>query len=381
MTSTQIFFFQIELFPILLLSFLLFHIKGKLPFTETRTRLFELIILALAANITELLCWLFNGVPGAWIHGLLWVTNAGYNLIIYTMFYSWYMFNISLLHPNEVSYKRYKLIWIIPSVLCVGLMMLNIRSVFTISTDNMYERGPLIMLQFAYCFLLLLIPSVLCFRRAVIEKNKALRREFLYAASFCVLPFIGGMLQAILYGTDFIDPFIAASVTMIYMSQIHKQIYVDALTGLNNRGRFNAYIHERCTDKPASPFELIMIDVDHFKQINDRFGHALGDRALKETAEMLKKSFGTTNSFIARYGGDEFVIVLNETNALYIQKLLFLLDEEIKATSIEGMPKGSVTLSLGMSRFFPEAPVSPETLIAMADKNMYKIKAGHKNSN
>ena len=88
----------------------------------------------------------------------------------------------------------------------------------------------------------------------------------------------------------------------------------DRLTGLYNRGHFDRTLAAamEATTRDRQPLSLAILDIDHFKQINDQYGHALGDRALIEVANLLARAMRRTD-MVARYGGEEFVILMPGT--------------------------------------------------------------------
>lgn len=152
--------------------------------------------------------------------------------------------------------------------------------------------------------------------------------------------------------------------------------YHDALTGLTNRRRFYEEIAAAAACYEQS-FAVIVIDLDHFKKINDSFGHQMGDRLLQLVADGLKGLL-RKNGHIARFGGDEFVILYHfqvisevETFASSISEhlLTLLFDEGINLT---------ITMSAGIS-IFPQDGADPDTLIKKADIAMYKVKQNGKN--
>ncbi|WP_171056405.1 EAL domain-containing protein [Paenibacillus sinopodophylli] len=152
--------------------------------------------------------------------------------------------------------------------------------------------------------------------------------------------------------------------------------YHDTLTGLTNRRRFYEEIALASTAYEQS-FAVIVMDLDHFKKINDSFGHQMGDRLLQLVADGLK-ALVKHNDHIARFGGDEFVIlyqfkVLEEVEgfAKSISKHLstLLFGEGVNLT---------ITMSAGIS-IFPIDGADPDTLIKKADIAMYKVKQSGKN--
>lgn len=94
-----------------------------------------------------------------------------------------------------------------------------------------------------------------------------------------------------------------------------QQIYNDALTNLNNRRHLNHFLEERLSKaSPERPVTVYMIDINGFKSINDRFGHVEGDNALRFFADVFRDVGSRYNAFIARYGGDEFSLVLDSAS-------------------------------------------------------------------
>ncbi len=157
---------------------------------------------------------------------------------------------------------------------------------------------------------------------------------------------------------------------------------LDPLTQVKNRGYFNDNIdreYQRAI-RTKSPLTLIMLDIDHFKQINDQYGHQIGDKAIIHIANILTELIRRPSDAIARYGGEEFAIILPDTDANGAN----IVAERIRAT-IEDTPleseKGSIriTASLGYSTCLPGESESSNTMIAQADEALYAAK--HKGRN
>lgn len=151
--------------------------------------------------------------------------------------------------------------------------------------------------------------------------------------------------------------------------------HVDALTGLPNRRRFDERLREAVarSHRGLQPMALMVLDVDHFKQINDRHGHTIGDAVLKEFARRLQRCLRITDT-VARYGGDEFVVILeglqaNDDAARVARKIC----DELRPPFALGDRSLSVTTSIGATVFYGEA-VSPADAVERADKALYEAK-------
>ena len=166
------------------------------------------------------------------------------------------------------------------------------------------------------------------------------------------------------------------------MQRMYQQFAtIDALTGLHNRGwlddKFEREIRRSERDKLVAC--LLMIDVDHFKNINDDYGHLTGDRVLVTVGESIKKPL-RPNDLVARYGGEEFSVLLPETaleNAVAIAERLRERVSEANPGKIETKALPKVTVSIGVVEFRPGD--SLETMIASADAAMYQAKKAGRN--
>jgi diguanylate cyclase (GGDEF)-like protein len=122
-----------------------------------------------------------------------------------------------------------------------------------------------------------------------------------------------------------------------------------------------------------------MIDLDHFKQVNDTHGHPAGDAVLRHVAALVRQTLRSTD-VPSRYGGEEFVVILPETGREHAEKVA----EKIRATVQErpavykdlSIP---VTVSIGVATWSHEKPVAPETLISRADEAVYRAKTEGRN--
>jgi diguanylate cyclase (GGDEF)-like protein len=148
----------------------------------------------------------------------------------------------------------------------------------------------------------------------------------------------------------------------------------DALTGVYAKvallERLEEEVHRgRRYDEP---FSILMLDLDHFKSVNDAFGHARGDATLTEFVERVQ-STARNSDVLFRYGGDEFVLFLPRTSHDQATTLASRLVEQISGTSFAGQPPLSLTVSVGVATL-PDDGVTAEALLARADARMYEAK-------
>lgn len=155
----------------------------------------------------------------------------------------------------------------------------------------------------------------------------------------------------------------------------------DALTNLLNRRAFSYHLTREFkeTERHGSPLCLIMMDLDHFKLVNDRFGHPVGDCLLKDVASLLTRTIRAID-IVTRYGGEEFAIILRRTDLSQGMNLA----ERIRKTIEQHVFKTNgitvmLTVSLGIACVPDPHITSPEEFVAMADQSLYRAKARGRN--
>jgi diguanylate cyclase (GGDEF)-like protein len=164
-------------------------------------------------------------------------------------------------------------------------------------------------------------------------------------------------------------------------SSIKNIAIYDTLTGLFNRRYFDERLGSE-TQKSfysGTPISLVMVDIDHFKKVNDTFGHTEGDQVLCKISSLLKNSIRKKDT-VARYGGEEFILILPEAGL----EAAFVISERIRRvvenTSFEiGQAQVHLTISMGISNFPNHRAKSKDELVKMADQALYDAKRGGRN--
>jgi diguanylate cyclase (GGDEF)-like protein/PAS domain S-box-containing protein len=157
----------------------------------------------------------------------------------------------------------------------------------------------------------------------------------------------------------------------------------DPLTGLANRRRFDKYIQQewRRGLRSREPLSLLMVDVDNFKKYNDTYGHPRGDNCLKQIAEASLDVAMRSTDLVARFGGEEFVVVLPNTdhvNALHVAGQLCAAVRNRQLPHSQNI-LGVVTVSVGCATLIPHAELQVHDLIEMADQAVYAAKQAGRN--
>ncbi|QMV13941.1 diguanylate cyclase [Vibrio spartinae] len=158
----------------------------------------------------------------------------------------------------------------------------------------------------------------------------------------------------------------------------------DGLTQLSNRRALdNTYpMLKGVCQRNGHPLSLLMIDIDHFKQYNDHYGHLQGDKCLQQVAKILKSTIKRTSDRVFRYGGEEFTALLPNTDREGAQKITVVLLNTISGQHIEhqSAPLGHVTVSIGVTTFdWAKLPQHLDEAIEVADHALYDAKQAGRN--
>jgi diguanylate cyclase (GGDEF)-like protein len=161
-------------------------------------------------------------------------------------------------------------------------------------------------------------------------------------------------------------------------NKLKEQAIHDPLTGSYNRRYFTQTMEKELerSKRYDHPIAFLMADINRFKEINDRFGHQMGDRVLREVGKLLQEQVRKVDS-VVRYGGDEFLIVLPEKSSdteAVVQRIRQGLAEWNKKIPLVDFP---VTLAIGTSYWYPGRTEPVESVLYDADRRMYMDKQAH----
>ena len=166
------------------------------------------------------------------------------------------------------------------------------------------------------------------------------------------------------------------------MEAFKEQASMDKLTELYNRSYLDPFLESEivAADKAKQPISVIMVDMDHFKDINDTYGHVVGDHVLTIFAQVVLKCIRKTD-IIARYGGDEFIVVLPCTDTDTARAVADRIRDDVSETyipPIDGVVISSIHCSVGVSTY-PVLCDSKHTLLRTSDLALYKAKNSGRN--
>lgn len=245
---------------------------------------------------------------------------------------------------------------------------------YSIDSANIYHRGPLYWVPVCITAAL----SVLSFFLIAANRKKIDKRYFFSLVFFPVPPLACVILQVAFYGTSLILSGMTVSLLIIFLNIQSRSMNIDYLTGACNRRGLDLYMRAKidasCQDKT---FSAIWIDLDDFKQINDTFGHNMGDFVL-ETSVKLLRSCCRPSDCIARLGGDEFCIVLDISNRIDLEAAVTRIEKCIKEYNERSENPYELALSMGYAVYDYHAHLKVEEFQNQIDELMYKEKQAGK---
>ena len=283
----------------------------------------------------------------------------------------WMMFSRVLTGDDAAKLGFTRNIRLVPAF---GNVLLSILSfpfglLFEIDRTNAFHSGPLwfVTAGITLCYLV--------FGFAVlVHRRKRLRRDdFRILAVVCLMPVLGGGVQLLLGCGLFLWDFAASALIVMYVCLQERMIQIDGLTGAWTRFSFYRSLNHLTESHRADhQYGVLFLDIDDFKQINDKYGHAEGDQALK-TFTSLVQSCLRENDIIARLGGDEFAILASVGGMEDLQKMI----RRIHATlEVHNRLSDSLRCSIGAELY--EAACSADAILENVDKQMYEQKRAKK---
>lgn len=369
-----IYYLEINIVCIVILLTLFDKFKDECEINHT-SKYYEKTLLATTFfSFFDLIAGILRGTMYEYSRLVLIVSNSLYffsgSLIGY--FYTNY-----ILHKIGKEEKKWqKALIFIPVLLVTILLVINLFNgmLFTINENNLYSRGKYIYIYSIVIATYIIVMGtnlVYCYFKNI--DNKKLKEEFKKLLIFTSIPIVSALIQNFNYGITLVQVGLTLSVLLIYLNGQKKDSNIDELTGIYNRRAFNRNVSRLFNSKKL--MFLMLMDANDFKMINDKYGHLEGDKALVAIANILKNAISNTDKdyFLARYGGDEFIIVGEIKSQDDVDELMLQIEEEEKRYNKETKNKYNIKLSIGYSLRNNEH-TSVESLIEAADNKMYARK-------
>lgn len=340
------------------------------------------LLINMGLLIADMLSWVFNGASWQGARIALGVSNTIYYMLQPLMCLTWMIYCEYKLAEDWQGLTSHLPFYGIFAILAEALVIVNCFKpiLFSVSPENIYSRGGIFYTIYtALC----LFYAVYSFLRILVKTWRRRGTKHRYSDplfSLILYPFfpcIGTIMQNMFYGIAIIWTGSVISLLIIYSNLQNAQITTDPLTGLNNRHRFQSYLHYKLNSRRSGLIlYLLMIDIDSLKAINDQHGHLSGDETIRTVADLIIHNIPRSD-FVARIGGDEFVVIGERNEVAGIDDTINALEAAITAYNQSSAAPYSISLSIGCSTLANGEDKTVDKLLAEADQMMYTQKQLH----
>lgn len=325
--------------------------------------------IALYGAVLETLSFLVDGKDIACGRAVNYVTNTLCFACAVTLALLWTFYVELGIYKNYRRTIHHARIIMIPWFIEMAVLVCNLFGtgiIFTISADNIYQRSGSAIIGSALPVVYFIYTTYLVYH----SKRQGINMNF-FPVHFFVGPCLAGVIiQLFYYGVTTTWITSAIAMTFIQMQTYAENLYTDELSGLYNRRFLNGLIAKRAQINRESLYG-IMMDINDFKSINDRFGHNVGDQAICKMGDILFKSI-PEQAIAIRYAGDEFIVLLSGVDEKTVMTTLDEINYNLDAFNATGAEVFKLSASMGYARF-NEGEDAGAFLMHM-DKKMYEEK-------
>jgi diguanylate cyclase (GGDEF)-like protein len=370
-------YIEVSVVGIALLVLILLNQRKSVGSSSQQRQFNRMIYASIAILIIDAACWVIDGTtfPGA----------RTANFIIETLYYFfnifmpflWAVYSETEINSDVKVVRRRKSLLTVPVIFYIVLLLLNTKNglIFVIDAQNVYHRGKGLIITFLLAYGYLLYASLRALWKASTYNWRGEGKQYLAMAYFLIPPTIGGIIQTLYFGMNCIWIGTVIGAVLVYIDMLNRQISTEPLTGLNNRRELLKFLARETRESGRSNvLALIMMDIDHFKEVNDTYGHFRGDEVIVFVADILKRSCKDTSAFLARIGGDEFCIVYPADSVEAVEWLIAKVGNNISSWNASHVEQIPLSLSIGYSVWNAEEGDTTDALYRRADQSMYEMK-------
>lgn len=288
----------------------------------------------------------------------------------------WYLYVLETLGYKIT--KRLHVLVMLPGILFTVFDLVSIGTgwCFTVSEKNVYAHGDWFFIQMIGSYGMLFLPMAHIAIRLLRRDGRVSRRTIFKLLGFYIIPILGAIVSLFYTGMPGAWTCASISLVLMYINDQDSEILQDGLTGLNNRKTLPGAYAEYAKQAAEKSLYLFMIDLDRFKQINDTLGHPVGDEALVQTARLLTRSMAGVKGIIARYGGDEFIIMGFFADQEAAEAFRQTVGENFAQYNQAHQLPYRLAVSIGLAK--REKGLSLDELINRADADLYIQKEKNK---
>ncbi len=319
--------------------------------------------------------WLLDGKQ----HEIALIANSIVTMLYYIsnplICLLWLMYTDYKINESRKGLLERIRFYVIPCAISTILSIISLYSgwLYIIDANNTYIRGPYFWVMAIISLLYLGVSFGMAFRDVIVNGWEENRNVSIHLVIFPVGIVLATAIQIMFFGVSIIWVCSMIAFASIFINIQNSEISTDHLTGLYNRRWLDQHFQRKIRiRKEEQLLFAIMIDLDSFKDINDQHGHATGDDALKEMSELLRHVCKSGDDFIARMGGDEFVVLGERATIEDIKR--FMDEISLAAAEYNGRHKPEYLLQPSMGFSVYKEGDTANTFFATADQAMYKNK-------
>ena len=357
----------LNLFGVVLLAFLAI----SRFMTRQRRRLGDkfftaLVLITMGGNAIEIFSFWIDGRPGVLNHWLNLLVNTSLYLANLACCFIWLLYVDLKLYRDRQRLKKMLPRYAIIPVICVIALIVNIFKPFMLYVDenNVYHRTSLCLVL----YLFVLLTGLMSLQIYYVYRVRYGRKSFFPIWMFMAPVFGGCLAQGFFYGISTAWPATAIGICSLYMSLLNEKSFTDPLTSLFNRQYLE---HMILVYSESKEFYGIMLDLNHFKEINDNFGHSMGDKALFRASRILHRAVGGKGAAF-RFAGDEFVVLVNSEK----EEDVFAIEDQIRIMARtfneDTMEPYRISFSMGHAKYIRGE--SQDAFLRRMDAKMYEDK-------
>lgn len=331
-----------------------------------------MIGLSMGALVIEILTFVLDGKSGFGIRILLIMSNGYLFFASAAVSMLWVLYVDYRIYRSRQLLRKIMIPMLAPFFMLLGILLtdilFNAGNIFYITEQNVYARGRMVILSYLLVFFYYSYSIVLTTMAA-----KRRSDSYFFSVNYFILPcVIGTVVQGLNYGIT-VGWFSVSLAFLFIQMQLHNMnAYVDELSGLFNRKYYANFIEKIKKGRKNKMIYGIMLDVNGFKEINDLYGHTMGDDAIRNLGTILSE-VAEENDVVVRLAGDEFVILRVNAEEKDVVSLINHLEQKIESyNNFLGKPY-RLSLAIGYS-FCNSMELDSDCFLRKMDQKMYKAK-------